>query len=135
MRPTGSRCVFFSIYLRRDAKSAGWAQLLGWLGAENSMKTIFSTMDVHPRDRFDFWHEVACKNLIDHSSIPQCRQSFEAKIEVGTLGHVKLVLFENSAMDVTHSRKIFRTPKMTICSFAGRSSARFRSNKMGVERF
>jgi AraC family transcriptional activator of tynA and feaB len=69
------------------------------------MKNIFSTMDVHPRDRFDFWHEVACKNLIDHSSIPQCRQSFEAKIEMGTLGDVKLVLFENSAMDVTHSAK------------------------------
>jgi AraC family transcriptional activator of tynA and feaB len=67
------------------------------------MKTIFSTMDVHPRDRFDFWHEVACKNLIDHSSIPQCRQSFEAKIETGMLGNVALVLFENSAMDVTHA--------------------------------
>jgi AraC-like DNA-binding protein len=69
------------------------------------MKTIFSTMDVHPRDRFDFWHEVACKNLIDHSSIPQCRQSFEAKIETGMLGNVALILFENSAMDVTHSAK------------------------------
>src|ERR1700679_751673 len=69
------------------------------------MKTILSTMDVHRRDRFDFWHEVACKNLIDHSSIPQCRHSFEAKIEMGMLGDVKLVLFENAAMGVTHSAK------------------------------
>jgi AraC family transcriptional regulator, positive regulator of tynA and feaB len=69
------------------------------------MKTIFSTMDVHPRDRFDFWHEVACKNLIDHSSSPQCRQSFEAKIETGLLGNVALILFETSAMDVTRSAK------------------------------
>jgi AraC family transcriptional activator of tynA and feaB len=69
------------------------------------MKTIFSTSGVHPRDRFDFWHEVACKNLVDHSSIAQCRQSFEAKIAMGTLGNVALILFENSAMDVTRSAK------------------------------
>jgi AraC family transcriptional regulator, positive regulator of tynA and feaB len=69
------------------------------------MKTIFSTMDVHPRDRFDFWHEVACKSLIEHSSMPQCRQSFEAKIETGMLGNVALILFETSAMEVTRSAK------------------------------
>jgi AraC family transcriptional regulator, positive regulator of tynA and feaB len=69
------------------------------------MKTIFSTNGVHPRDRFDFWHEVACRNLIDHSSIPQCRQSFEATIETGILGSVALILFETSAMDVTRSAK------------------------------
>jgi AraC family transcriptional regulator, positive regulator of tynA and feaB len=95
----------YTVYLRWDAKSAGRAQLLSWLGAESSMKTIFSTKGVHPRDRFDFWHEVACKNIIDHSSIPQCRQSFEAKIETGMLGNVALILFETSAMDVTRSAK------------------------------
>jgi AraC family transcriptional regulator, positive regulator of tynA and feaB len=67
------------------------------------MKTIFSTNGVHPRDRFDFWHEVACKQLVEHSSVAQSRQNFEAKIATGTLGNFELILFENSAMDVTRS--------------------------------
>ena len=45
------------------------------------MKKLFSTADVHRRDRFDYWHNVACENLVDHASKPECRQTFEAKIE------------------------------------------------------
>ena len=32
------------------------------------MKTVFSTKLVHPRDKFDFWHSVACKTVVDHDS-------------------------------------------------------------------
>ena len=27
------------------------------------METLFSTKDVHARDRFDYWHEVACRRI------------------------------------------------------------------------
>jgi AraC-like DNA-binding protein len=67
------------------------------------MKKLFSTADVHCRDRFDYWHNVACKNLVDHSSKPECRQTFEAQIETGTLADIKLILFENSPMNVIRS--------------------------------
>jgi AraC family transcriptional activator of tynA and feaB len=69
------------------------------------VKTVFSTKQLHPRDRFDFWHSVACKNLVDHDSRPECRLSFEAEIETGYLGNVELVLFHNSPMQVSHAAR------------------------------
>jgi len=67
------------------------------------MKTVFSTNNVHARDRFDFWHGVACKNLVDHDSLPECRPTFHAQIETGNLGNLELVLFQKSPMRVSHT--------------------------------
>jgi AraC family transcriptional activator of tynA and feaB len=67
------------------------------------MKKLFSTADVHRRDRFDYWHNVACKTLVDHSSKPECRQTFEAQIETGTLADIELILFQNSPMNAIRS--------------------------------
>jgi len=67
------------------------------------MDKLFSTMDVHPRDRFDYWHDVACRNIAEHSSKPASRQNFEAQIEGGSLADVELVLFEHSPMTVTRT--------------------------------
>jgi AraC family transcriptional activator of tynA and feaB len=58
---------------------------------------------VHPRDRFDCWHSVACKNLVDHTSRPKSRSGFEAEIEAGSIGSIGLVLFQNSPMQVLHT--------------------------------
>jgi AraC family transcriptional activator of tynA and feaB len=69
------------------------------------MKTVFSTNHVHARDRFDFWHGVACKNLVDHNSLPECRLTFGAQIETGYLGNLELVLFRNSPMKVSHTAR------------------------------
>jgi hypothetical protein len=60
------------------------------------MKKRFSTRHVHSRDRLDYWHSVACNNLVGHSSTPECRQTFAAEIETGMLADIELVLFENS---------------------------------------
>ncbi len=67
------------------------------------MKKLFSTADVHRRDRFDYWHNVACKTLVDHLSKPECRPTFEARIETGTLADIELILFENSPMNAIRS--------------------------------
>src|ERR1700722_11708507 len=69
------------------------------------MKKLFSTTDVDPRHRFDYWHSVACDNLVGHSSTPECRQTFKAEIQVGMLAGIGLVLFENSPMDVSRTVK------------------------------
>ena len=69
------------------------------------MKKLFSTTDVDPRHRFDYWHSVACENLVGHSSTPQCRQTFNAELEAGMLADMGLVLFENSPMDVARTAK------------------------------
>lgn len=67
------------------------------------MKTVFSTKLAHPRDKFDFWHSVACKNVVDHDSRPANRLNFEAEIDTGSFGLFELVLFRNSAMRVSHT--------------------------------
>jgi AraC family transcriptional activator of tynA and feaB len=69
------------------------------------METLFSTDTVHPRDRFDYWHDVACRNLIEHDSLPECRLSFQATIQAGLLADLGLILFDNSPMGIS------RTPR------------------------
>lgn len=66
------------------------------------METRFSTSAVHPRDRFDYWHSVACKTLVSHDSIPECRGTFRAELKSGALAEIGLVLFENSPMTISH---------------------------------
>jgi AraC family transcriptional activator of tynA and feaB len=69
------------------------------------MEKLFSTHDVHPRERFTCWHDLVCKILVDNDSEPQCRQSFHAEIKAGTLADIRLLLFENSQM------RVIRTPR------------------------
>ena len=69
------------------------------------MRMLFSTVDVHQRDRFDYWHEVACKNIVDHDSEPDCRQNFHAELRSRGLANINLILFENSPMTVQHTAR------------------------------
>ena len=69
------------------------------------MNFVFSTDQVHPRDRFDLWHSVACKSLVDHDSRPDNHLKFDADIETGSLGHIELVLFHNSPMQISHTAR------------------------------
>ncbi len=89
------------------------------------MKTVFSTKLVHPRDKFDFWHSVACKNIVDHDSRPANRLSFEAEINTGSFGRFELILFHNSSMRVSHTTRHISHKVRTICSFVDRPRVRF----------
>lgn len=67
------------------------------------MKMIFSTADIRPVDRFDSWHEMACRYVIDHDSRPDCRLSFEATLTVASLEELALVSLESSPITVAHT--------------------------------
>jgi AraC family transcriptional regulator, positive regulator of tynA and feaB len=69
------------------------------------VQTIFSTAAVHPRDRFDCWHNAACRSIINHESTPECRQTFQAELQSGSLADIGLVLFENSSMTISHTSR------------------------------
>jgi AraC family transcriptional regulator, positive regulator of tynA and feaB len=69
------------------------------------MRILFSTSDVHQRDRFDYWHDVACKNIVNHDSEPDCRQNFHAELWSRGLANINLILFENSPMTVRHTAR------------------------------
>ena len=66
------------------------------------MKTLFSTVDINPRDRFDSWHEAARRYVTDHDSRPDCRWTFEAQLSAAALDDLTLVSFQCAAMTVLH---------------------------------
>ena len=85
---------------------------------ERVMRTVFTTKDVHPRDRFDYWHSVACREIVEHESIPASRIDFEAEIEVGSVGALELVAFRNSPLRVEHGQAHIsrsRSEQLLLC--------------------
>jgi hypothetical protein len=90
------------------------------------VKTVFSTEHVYPRDRFDFWHDVARKDVVDHASTPKCWNTFRAQLHSGTVGAIGLVSFQNSGMSVAHTRRHIahvNTDELFVCrQFGGRSA-------------
>ncbi len=79
------------------------------------MNRIFSTDEVHPRDRFDYWHDVACAQIVDHDSKPDNRSTFSASIEVGSIAGIDVVQFGNAPMTIRHeSGHIARAPNDEI---------------------
>lgn len=74
------------------------------------MDTVFTTDHVHLRDRFDYWHEVACRDVVVHDSRPVCRGTFRAELQTGSIGSLDLVCFQNSGMTVDRAtRHLSRT--------------------------
>jgi len=67
------------------------------------VETLFSTVAVHPRERFDYWLDVACKTIVDHDSNPVCRRTFRAELQSGDLADIGVVLFETSPITVEHT--------------------------------
>jgi AraC-like DNA-binding protein len=89
------------------------------------METCFSTDTVHARDRFDYWHSVACKKIVNHDCRPDDRLNFAAEIQAATLKTVELVQFSNSPMQVSHTLAQVRdtSPEWVFicCQLSGRA--------------
>ncbi len=69
------------------------------------MHKLFSTNEVHPRDRFDFWHEVACKHIVSHDSAPQSRHDFHAEFERGALADISFLRYQASPRCVSGAKR------------------------------
>jgi AraC-like DNA-binding protein len=61
------------------------------------VRQLFSTKDVHPRDRYEYWRDVACRNIAMHDEVPDSRLGFEAEMEIGSLAEIRLIRFKTSA--------------------------------------
>jgi AraC-like DNA-binding protein len=101
------------------------------------MKTIFSTDELRSRDRFDCWHEVACKEICGHLSVPESAARFEAEMQTGQLGALKLFTFRNSPMDVARTqREIAKADidDIIVChQFAGRLALEQQTRQVVLE--
>jgi AraC-like DNA-binding protein len=67
------------------------------------MQQLFSTTDVHPRERFDYWHEVARKNIVYHDGQPENRPRFEAEVQVGALADVGFIRCTISPLTISRT--------------------------------
>ena len=82
------------------------------------MRKLFSTADVHPRDRFDYWYDAACREITIHDSVPENRLAFEAELQTGSLSEIRLLTVKSSPTQVAHTtRHIGRATddKLLVC--------------------
>ena len=69
------------------------------------MRTIFSTQNLHPRDRLSYWLDVTCKMVVVHDSRPDCPTSFNAKLETESLADVQLLRVTISRNKIAHNKQ------------------------------
>lgn len=82
------------------------------------MDRLFSTVGLPARERFNYWHDVACKTIIEHDSRPDPPQAFYAAIDHGVVGNLRLLLFENAPMTVSRTARHIaraRTDDLFVC--------------------
>ncbi len=79
------------------------------------MKTIFSTDEVHPRDRFDYWHSVACRTIVAHDSTPDCRQTFRAQLRSGALAEIGLLQLDTGGLHFSRGGRHPDSDHLLIC--------------------
>ncbi len=58
---------------------------------------IFSTKDVHPRERLSYWIEVASRGYVAHETCPLDRASFDGSVRISSLAGLGLSAFEADA--------------------------------------
>lgn len=64
------------------------------------MKQLFSTRDVHPRDRLTYWQDVACKTFVPLECRTGARPTFDATIWSASLADIGVALVETDDCDV-----------------------------------
>ena len=72
------------------------------------MQTIFSTGEVHPRDRLTYWRDEASKAYVVHDFSSNVGRSFRGIIRAGTLDVLSLALFESDPCTVSRTQRCLR---------------------------
>ncbi len=84
----------------------------------SALKLAFATDVVDPCDRFDLWHEVACKAYAEHECTTQSPGTFEGTIESAQLDTATLSVYENTPMHLWRTqRQVERAPsdRVFVC--------------------
>lgn len=69
------------------------------------MDISFSTSDVHPRHRFDYMREVACRVFVDLDCRTDVVSPFHATIRSGQMSELGVTIVETDACEVTRTRR------------------------------
>lgn len=83
------------------------------------MRKVFSTDDVHPRDRFDYWMSAVRQNIVNNDAEKVRRGSFNAELHSASIGAIKLDRIRSSAVAVHHtSRHVAQISSDAVFVFA-----------------
>lgn len=66
---------------------------------------IFSTHDVHPRERLSYWLEVATRGYVEHEFHVEDGSTFSGSVEIATLPGAGLAIFDASPARVRRSER------------------------------
>ncbi|AWN37197.1 helix-turn-helix domain-containing protein [Methylobacterium radiodurans] len=69
------------------------------------MRKIFTTVGLHPRDRFDYWMSVIRRDIIENDAVPARRRAFRAELRAGAIGGIKLALARSSELRISHTKR------------------------------
>ncbi len=69
------------------------------------MEVTFSTADVQPRDRLDYWREVACRAFVDLECHARRSATFSANIRSGSFAGLGLSVVQSDACEVHRTRQ------------------------------
>jgi len=73
------------------------------------MKIIFSTHDVHARDRLDYWRDEATKVAAAHDFSSRVGRTFQGLIRKGMLGSLTLTMLEHDACAVRRTDRYIKS--------------------------
>lgn len=68
------------------------------------MQLIFTTTDVHPRDRIAYWHDVAGKIYVKHHSQIERVVDFDAQISIASLADITGTVLEIGPCHLTRTQ-------------------------------
>src|SRR5690349_20667428 len=67
---------------------------------------IYSTHDVHPRERLSYWREVATRGYVEHDFVADNAATFNGSVRIATLPGLGLAAFEADAARVFRSESV-----------------------------
>jgi AraC family transcriptional regulator, positive regulator of tynA and feaB len=68
-------------------------------------RMIYSTQDVHPRERLSYWREVATRGYVDHDFEPSQGQAFSGTVKIASLPGLAITRFNSDAARVSRSER------------------------------
>jgi AraC-like DNA-binding protein len=110
------------------------SKFLGDVVINRAITTTVNTSSVHPRDRFDYWHEMACQAMVPFECRPRDRSAFEGEVRSVPFGNASLTLSGNNGVTTWRTAKQVAQSKDTVFICAQTAGAT-RINQNGRDAF
>jgi AraC family transcriptional regulator, positive regulator of tynA and feaB len=78
------------------------------------MATVYSTLDVHPRERLSYWLDVATKAFVRHEFHSSTGPSFTAALHAGSLAGFGVAIVECDPCEVGRTAALLLSPVLLL---------------------